>query len=87
MTQIYAKIRDSRYKTPNFQLCGIDSVELAPGETARLNIPVSDYWLKVVTDDGKRVAPDGGITLYAGGHQPDELSVRLCGTKCLEVRV
>jgi len=87
VTQIYAKIRDSRYKTPNFQLCGIDSVELAPGETARLNIPVSDYWLKVVTDDGKRVAPDGGITLYAGGHQPDELSVRLCGTKCLEVRV
>lgn len=87
VTQIYAKIRDSRYKTPNFQLCGIDSVELAPGETARLNIPVSDYWLKVVTDDGKRVAPDCGITLYAGGHQPDELSVRLCGTKCLEVRV
>lgn len=87
VTQIYAKIRDSRYKTPNFQLCGIDSVELAPGETARLNIPVSDYCLKVVTDDGKRVAPDGGITLYAGGHQPDELSVRLCGTKCLEVRV
>ncbi|MGI6771970.1 MAG: glycoside hydrolase family 3 protein [Clostridiales bacterium] len=87
VVQIYAKMLDSRYKTPNYQLCGIGSVTLKPGESAKVEIPISEYWLKVVTDEGKRVTPDGSIILYAGGHQPDEYSNRLCGTKCLELRV
>ncbi len=87
VVQVYAKLKDSRFPAPNFQLCGIASVTLDPGETARVNIPVSGYWLKVVTDKGKRVDPDEGITLYVGGHQPDEYSCQLCGTKCLERRI
>ena len=31
--------------------------------------------------------PDGGVTLYAGGHQPDARSRELCGTDCLERRL
>lgn len=85
--QVYAKMEDSRYPAPNFQLCGIGSVALNPGESARVEIPVSEYWLKVVTDEGKRVDPDGGITLYIGGHQPDDYSCLLCGSECLKRRI
>ena len=87
VVQVYAKMRDSRYPAPNYQLCGIGSVTLNPGETAQIEIPVSQYWLKVVTDKGERVEPNEGITLYVGGHQPDDYSCQLCSSICLERRL
>ena len=82
--QVYAAMTDSRYATPKLQLCGVNSVTLQPGEAATVEIPVSAYWLKVVTDKGERVDPDGGITLYVGGHQPDARSRELGCADCLE---
>ena len=82
--QVYARMTDSRYPTPQLQLCGVAGVMLLPGETATVEIPVSAYWLKAVTDTGERVTPDGGITLYIGGHQPDERSRELGCAECLE---
>lgn len=85
--QIYAKAHDSRRVTPLYQLCGIASVELDAGESQTVTVSIDGYWLKIVDDNGDRVEPDGGITLYAGGHQPDARSRELCGTDCLERRL
>ena len=85
--QVYAKFTDSRTTTPNFQLCGIKAVELAPKESKVLTLNIDKYWLKAVLDDGSRVTPDGEITLYVGGHQPDKRSNELCGCKCLEIKL
>lgn len=83
--QFYAKYTDSRTSTPNFQLCGVESVFLRAGESAVCEATLDRFWIKAVTAEGERVDPDGEIKLYAGGHQPDAVSERLCGTSCLEL--
>ena len=40
-------------------------------------------YLTAVLEDGNRVSPDGKITLFVGGHQPDEVSNKLTGYECL----
>lgn len=85
--QVYAKFTDSRTVTPNFQLCGINAVTLEAGETKTVTFDVNRYWIKAVLDDGSRVEPDGKVTLYAGGHQPDSLSNKLSGYVCESVEL
>ncbi len=83
--QIYARIKDSRTKTPLYQLCGVKSVLLKPFESEYAEINIDPYWLKVVLETGDRVDADGSITLYIGNHQPDPLSERLCDSPCVSI--
>ncbi len=85
--QVYAKYTDSRYATPHFQLCALKSIELDKGETLRVTMDIDRYWLKAVNDEGERVEPDGKITLYIGGHQPDSVSNTLMGYECIELEI
>jgi beta-glucosidase len=85
--QVYAHYSDSRTTTPNYQLCGIKAVDLAAGESKIVTLTIDKYWLKAVLEDGQRVVPNGEITLYIGGHQPDKLSCELCGNECLEMKI
>ena len=85
--QLYAKFSDSRTETPNCQLCGIKAVTLEAGQTAEAELNISTYWLRAVLDSGEKVTPDGGVTLYAGGHQPDALSAGLSGYECLKIEL
>lgn len=87
VTQVYARFTDSRVRTPNCQLCGISSNLIPSGGTVTAEIEVPSYWLKAVDNAGRRIEPDGVITLYVGGHQPDAVSSRLCGGKCEEIKV
>ena len=86
-TQIYAQYTDSRTYTPHFQLCGIKSTSLEAGETVTVTIDIDTYWLKAVLEDGQRVTPDGKITLYIGGHQPDNRSNELLGYECEKIEL
>ena len=86
-TQIYAEYSDSRTYTPHFQLCGIKSTNLEAGETNNVTIDIDTYWLKAVLEDGQRVTPDGKITLYIGGHQPDKVSNELLGYECEKIEL
>lgn len=87
VVQVYAAMHDSRYPAPQLQLCGFTSVMLQPGETARVAVELPAYWLQVVSEEGSRVEPDGGITLYVGGHQPDARSRELGCADCLAWRL
>ena len=87
VVQVYAAMHDSRYPAPQLQLCGFTSVMLQPGETARVKAELPAYWLQVVSEKGSRMEPDGGITLYVGGHQPDARSRELGCADCLEWRI
>lgn len=84
--QVYARFSDSRTATPNYQLCGVQAVTLAPGEEKTVSFSVDAYWLKAVDDRGNRIVPDGAVTLYVGTHQPDGRSTALTGTVCCAVR-
>ncbi len=70
--QCYAHYSDSKTETPRLQLCGITPLYLKKGETKTAKITIDKYWLKAVTENGERITPDGGITLYIGDGQPDE---------------
>ena len=85
--QVYARFTDSRASTPNYQLCGVKSVFLKAGETASITLDVDKYWISAVLEDGERVAPDGEIEIFAGGHQPDSRSNKLCKNECLSYKI
>lgn len=80
--QVYASFTDSRTPTPHYQLCAVKAVELDAGEKANITFEIDRYWLKAVLEDGSRVDPDGKITLYVGGHQPDSVSNSLLNDAC-----
>jgi beta-glucosidase len=71
--------------TPNFQLCGLKAVELAPGESRRVEFDIPKYWVSAVLEDGTRTAPDGELAFYLGGSQPDERSLELTGKAARKV--
>lgn len=85
--QVYARFTDSRASTPNYQLCAVKSVFLKAGETAKVTLDVDKYWISAVLEDGERVAPDGEIEIFAGGHQPDSRSNKLCKNECLSYKI
>ncbi len=87
ISQIYASFKDSRTYTPHYQLCAVKTTELAPEEEATLTFNIEAYWLKAVLEDGSRVTPDGEIVLYAGGHQPDDVSNSLTGNICKKIKL
>lgn len=85
--QVYAQYTDSRTITPNYQLCAIAVAELDEGETKSVDAFIDRYWIKAVLPDGKRTEPNGNITLFAGGHQPDPCSESLSPHPCLSVQI
>lgn len=87
IAQVYASFTDSRTYTPHFQLCAVKSAELGAGEKATLNFEIDTYWLKAVAEDGSRIDPDGKLTLYIGGHQPDSVSNALLGYECKTIEI
>ncbi len=87
IVQVYAAYTDSRVATPHRQLCSLRNVPLEAGEKKEVTLDIDRYWIKAVTTDGERVDPDGKITLYIGGHQPDSVSNKLLGYSCLEIEL
>ena len=85
--QIYARYADSRTDTPNYQLCSVIPIELDSGEERAIEAKIDRYWIKAVLSDGSRTEPNGRITLYAGGHQPDEYSESLFKNHCVKAEI
>ncbi|MCR5484578.1 MAG: glycoside hydrolase family 3 C-terminal domain-containing protein [Clostridiales bacterium] len=87
VTEVYAKFSDSRYRTPEFQLCAIKSAFIKAGDTASLTLKVDRSFIKAFDDDGRRVEPDGEISLFIGGYQPDSRSEALTEKKCIKIKI
>ena len=72
---------------PNVSLCGFKRVRLAAGKKISVDIPVSERAFTAVDENGERSHFGRRFTLYAGTHQPDEISEKLCGTKCVSTEI
>ena len=75
--QLFADALANNYAIPAFNIYNMET----------LTAVIDRYWLKAVLNDGNRAEPDGEITLFVGGHQPDEVSNRLTGTTCTELKI
>ena len=68
-------------------LCGFKRVRLAAGEKISVDIPVSERAFTAVDDNGERRRFGSRFTLYAGTHQPDKISEKVCGTNCVSTEI
>lgn len=82
--QLYIKAK-CRYAAQNPVLCGFKRVHIGNGEDVTLEIAIADKAFTTVSDSGERGKFCEDFTLYAGTHQPDELSCKLSDTECIEL--
>ena len=84
--QLYIK-DNSEYGTPFGSLCGFTRIMLDAGEKKTFEIPVPERAFTSVDNNGKRARYGTKFTMYAGTHQPDELSFKLSGTGCASTEI
>ncbi len=72
---------------PNVSLCGFRRISLEAGEKFSLEMPLSKNAFTAVDENGVRKCFGSRFTLYAGTHQPDKISEKLCGTKCVSTEI
>lgn len=77
----------SENAVPNVSLCGFRRIRLGAGENISVSIPVSERAFTAVDENGERKRFGSRFTLFAGTHQPDEISCRLCGSQCAETDI
>ena len=68
-------------------LCGFKRIFVKKGEKLATEIELSDKSFTTVSDIGERKQFAKKFTLYAGTHQPDELSCQLSGTNCMSIEI
>lgn len=84
--QLYLK-DDAPQAVPNHSLCGFQRICLAPGEKTTVAISVPERSFTAVNEAGERKKYGKTFRLFAGVCQPDALSEKLTGTKCLSVDI
>ena len=85
VVQIYIKDEGSPDAPVNPVLCGFLRINVEPGRTRELTIPLDPRAFTVVTEEGERVPGSGHWTLYAGFGQPDARTAALTGKQSLSV--
>lgn len=75
------------HAVPNVSLCGFERVFIKSGEKITVEIPVPEKAFTAVNEQGERGVYGSLFTLYAGTHQPDELSKELCGNDCVNIEI
>lgn len=86
VVQLYIKDY-SENAVPNVSLCGFKRVKLGEGEKAAVEMAVPEKAFTAVDDNGVRKVFGDKFTLYAGTSQPDALSEKLTGVKCVSVDI
>ena len=71
----------------NYSLCGFRRVSLEKGESKTISFEISDSAFEAVNEHGERVHEGKRFTLYCGVSQPDVLSEKLTGSKCVSVEI
>lgn len=72
---------------PNVSLCGFKRVKLSEGEKATVEIAIPEKAFTAVDNNGVRKVFGSKFTLFAGTHQPDALSEKLTGAKCVSTEI
>ena len=85
IVQVYARFTEQGLRTANYQLVAVQPLCLQAGERRHVHIPLPDYWMQVVDEEGKRRPCRGRAVIYVGDHQPDVRSEELSSEPCLSI--
>lgn len=80
--ELYIKGYDKN-DVKNHSLCGFERVKLNAGEQTEVVFNLSDEAFETVNENGERKIVQNSFTLFAGTHQPDEISRRLSKSTCV----
>lgn len=83
IVEAYVRYEGKTFEKPHHKLAGFTRVQIPAKETRKAVIQIPLKELQSVKEDGTAELLDGAYTLFVGGCQPDEKSVRLMGTKPL----
>ena len=75
------------YAVPNVSLCGFKRIKTDAGEKLTVEIPVPEKAFTAVDNNGTRQRFGSKFTLFAGTHQPDPISEKLSGSKCVSTEI
>lgn len=84
--EIYIK-SFSDYAVPRWSLCGFKRVHLKPDQTGKISVEIPKKAFEDVNVSGDKMVYGNKFELYAGVCQPDELSQKLSGTKCIKTEI
>jgi len=87
VVQVYIKDNKSPLAVKNHRLCGFARVHLNVNEKKVVEIELDKTAFDVVDETGKRFVDSDDFTLFAGTCQPDELSEKLTGSKCVSISI
>ena len=59
--------------TPLQNLLGFTKIELGAGVSQTVHVPLDAFQLETAKADGTRAIVPGVYTVWAGGHQPDDM--------------
>ena len=84
--ELYLKHVDAGAAAPRWELRGVETVHLKPGESRKIRFELTPRLMSRIDDDGRRVLGPGTFEIYVGGSQPDPRSRRLTGAEVLSAR-
>lgn len=84
--EIYIK-SFSEYAVPRWSLFGFKRVHLKPDQTGKISVEIPKKAFEDVNVSGDKMVYGNKFELYAGVCQPDELSQKLSGTKCIKTEI
>ena len=87
VVEVYVRPVDCADAPVNPVLAGFGRAALKAGETKTVTVKLNPLAWTVVNDAGERVEVKGEVEVYAGLQQPDAVSERLTGMKCLKTVV
>ncbi len=87
VAQVYIRVEGSSLAVPNWSLCGFRRIALQAGETKQISFSIDTKAFQVVNRDGARIYDGTAYQLFAGGSQPDSVSVTLMKHAPLSIRL
>lgn len=85
VVELYIRDEEASFRVPHHKLCGIKRVPLNMGEEKTVRFTVDAEAMCVIDDEGSSIYEGGEFTLFAGGHQPDDYSFDIAGSKCVSI--
>ncbi len=87
VAQLYIKDLEASVSVAKYELRGVKTVDLAPGEEKKIEFSLTSRDFALINDDGQAVLETGKFKVFVGGSQPDEYSQQLTEQKVLNTEI